>query len=116
LDDAQTSLLRCVKKGARRQRLTWQNLSERLARVRPALLLKQRREVSRQVERRLHEQVRQQLETRRSGLGALEGRLRLLGPGAGAGPRLFHHHRRGDRQGLARGTGSESRPTLEDPP
>jgi exodeoxyribonuclease VII large subunit len=80
LDDAQTSLLRCVKKGARQQRLTWQNLSERLARVRPALLLKQRREGFAQVERRLHEQVRQQVETRRSGLGALEARLRLLGP------------------------------------
>jgi exodeoxyribonuclease VII large subunit len=80
LDDAQTSLLRCVRQGARRQRLTWQNLSERLARVRPALLLKQRREVFAQVERRLHEQVRQQVETRRSGLGALEARLRLLGP------------------------------------
>ena len=26
LDDAQTSLLRCVKQGARRQRLAWQNL------------------------------------------------------------------------------------------
>ena len=66
LDDAQTSLLRCVKQGARRQRLAWQNLSERLARVRPALVLRQRREVFVQVERRLHEQVRQQLETRRT--------------------------------------------------
>ena len=45
LDDAQTSLLRCVKQGARQQRLAWQNLAERLARVRPALLLRQRREV-----------------------------------------------------------------------
>ena len=36
--------------------------------------------VSSQVERRLHEQVRQQVETRRNGLGALEDRLRLLGP------------------------------------
>ncbi|HEY5480345.1 MAG TPA: exodeoxyribonuclease VII large subunit [Verrucomicrobiae bacterium] len=80
LDDAQTSLLRCVKQGARRQRLTWQNLSERLGRVRPALVLKQRREAFGQIERRLHEQVRQQLETRRIGLGALEARLRLLGP------------------------------------
>ena len=32
------------------------------------------------MERRLHEQVRQQLEKWRNGLGALEGRLRLLGP------------------------------------
>jgi exodeoxyribonuclease VII large subunit len=80
LDDAQTSLLRCVKQGARRQRLAWQNLSERLARVRPALVLKQRREAFAQTERRLHGQIRQHLETRRAGLGALGARLRLLGP------------------------------------
>ncbi len=43
-------------------------------------LLRQRREAFAQAERRLHEQARQQLETRRTGLGALEARLRLLGP------------------------------------
>jgi exodeoxyribonuclease VII large subunit len=80
LDDAQTSLLRCVRQGARRQCLTWQNLSERLARVRPALVLKQRREAYAQAEHRLRGQMRQQLEARRTGLGALEARLRLLGP------------------------------------
>jgi exodeoxyribonuclease VII large subunit len=80
LDDAQTSLLRCVKQGARRQRLTWQNLSERLGRVRPALVLKQKSEACAQVARRLHGLMRQQLETRRAGLSALEARLRVLGP------------------------------------
>jgi exodeoxyribonuclease VII large subunit len=80
LDDAQTNLLRCVKQGARQQRLTWQNLAERLARVRPALVLKQRREGFVQVERRFREQMRQQVETRRTVFGALEARLRLLGP------------------------------------
>jgi exodeoxyribonuclease VII large subunit len=80
LDDAQTSLLRCVNQGARRQRLAWQTLWERLARVRPALLLRQRREAFVQVERRLQELARVQLEKWRNGLGALEARLRLLGP------------------------------------
>jgi exodeoxyribonuclease VII large subunit len=80
LDDAQASLLRCVKQGARRHRLAWQNLSDRLARVRPGVLLGQRREVFGQVGRRLHEQVRRQLEASRNALGSLEGRLRLLGP------------------------------------
>jgi exodeoxyribonuclease VII large subunit len=42
--------------------------------------LKQKREIYGQIERRLHEQMRQQLERRRTGLGALEARLRLLGP------------------------------------
>jgi exodeoxyribonuclease VII large subunit len=80
LDEAQTSLVRCVKQGARQQRLAWQNLSERLGRLRPTLVLKQKREVLVQVERRLHGQMRQQLETRTTWLGALEARLRLLGP------------------------------------
>ena len=80
LDEAQVSLLRCVKQGARQQRLAWQNLSERLGRLRPTLVLKQKREVLVQVERRLHGQMRQQLETRSTWLGALEARLRLLGP------------------------------------
>jgi len=80
LDDAQASLLRSAKQGTRRQRLAWQTLEDRLARVRPALLLRQRREAFVQVERRLDEKVCQQLKTRRDGLAALEARLRLLGP------------------------------------
>jgi exodeoxyribonuclease VII large subunit len=78
LDDAQASLLRCAKQGARRQRLTWQALGDRLARVRPVLVLRQKREVFDQTVRRLHEQVRQQVASRKNGFAALEGRL--LGP------------------------------------
>ena len=80
LDDAQGGLLRCARQGARQKRLAWQTLSDRLGRVRPALVLRQRREVLGQLERRLREQARRQLEGWRSGFGALEGRLRLLGP------------------------------------
>ena len=80
LDDAQAGLLRCVKQAARQQRVAWQNLADRLGRVRPVLMLQQKRETFGQVERRLHEQARHRLESWRSGLGALEGRLRLLGP------------------------------------
>jgi exodeoxyribonuclease VII large subunit len=69
-----------VKHGARQQRLAWQSLSDRLARVRPAVLLRQRREVFGQVERRLHDQVRRQMESWQNALSALEARLRLLGP------------------------------------
>ena len=46
LDEAQMGLLRCAKQGARRQRSAWQNLADRLTRVRPAALLKRRRESS----------------------------------------------------------------------
>jgi exodeoxyribonuclease VII large subunit len=80
LDDAQTSLLRCSEQGVRRQRLAWQALRDRLARVRPSVVLRQKREALVQIERRLHEQVRQQLASKKSGFAALEGRLRLLGP------------------------------------
>jgi exodeoxyribonuclease VII large subunit len=80
LDDAQAALLRCVKQGARQQRLSWQNLCDRLARVRPKLLLRQKYEAFGQLERRLHEQARLKLEARQSVLDALEARLRLLGP------------------------------------
>jgi len=80
LDEARTSLLRCVNQGARRQRVAWQTLRERLARVRPALLLRQRREVFVQVERRLQELLRVQMESWGNELDALEARLRLLGP------------------------------------
>ena len=80
LDELQTGLLRCVRQGARQQHAAWRNLTERLLRVRPAFVLKQRREAFAQIERCLHGQVPQQLETRRNGLGALEARLRLLGP------------------------------------
>jgi exodeoxyribonuclease VII large subunit len=80
LDDAQTSLLRCAKQGVRRQRLAWQALGDRLARVRPVLVVRQKREVLAQLEHRLREQVRQQVTSRKDGFAALEGRLRLLGP------------------------------------
>ncbi len=80
LDDAQSGLLRCVRQSARQQRTAWQNLSDRLGRVRPALLLKQRREVFKQAEQRLLEQAHHRLKECRNRFSALEGRLRLLGP------------------------------------
>jgi exodeoxyribonuclease VII large subunit len=80
LDDLEGSLVRCVRQTTRRQRLTWENLRDRLARVRPGVLLRQRREMFGQVEGRLHEHVRRQLEARLTRLHSLESRLRLLGP------------------------------------
>jgi exodeoxyribonuclease VII large subunit len=80
LDDLQSSLLRCVKQGARRQRDMWRNLADRLARVRPAILLNQRRELLHQETQRLHEAVQHRLEKCQSQISALADRLRLLGP------------------------------------
>jgi exodeoxyribonuclease VII large subunit len=80
LDDLQGSLARCAKQGARQNRLAWHNLTERLARVRPAFLLKQRREVFHQAESRFRKQTEHRLGELKNKLGSLEGRLRLLGP------------------------------------
>jgi exodeoxyribonuclease VII large subunit len=80
LDDLQGSLLRCAKQGVRQQQVGWRNLAERLSRVRPALLLKQRREILRQEEQRFKEQARHFVERLRNRFSALESRLRLLGP------------------------------------
>jgi exodeoxyribonuclease VII large subunit len=80
LDDLQTSLVRCAKQGARQHRAACRNLVERLSRVRPALLMKQRREVFQQAELRFREQTQHRLRELKNKLSALEGRLRLLGP------------------------------------
>jgi exodeoxyribonuclease VII large subunit len=80
LDDLESSMQRCARQAARHHQLAWQHLADRLSRVRPALLLKQRREVLRQEQQRLHEQAHHHLELRRNRLGAVAARLRLLGP------------------------------------
>jgi exodeoxyribonuclease VII large subunit len=80
LDDLQITLLRCAKAGIRQQVVCCRNLAERLARVRPAFLLKQRREVFQQAESRFREQAGHRLRELNSRLAAAQARLRLLGP------------------------------------
>jgi len=80
LDDLQTGLQRCARAGARRQRVAWRNLSERLARARPGLRLKQRRQVLVQAQQRLQEQTVHRLCQSRNRFETLAARLRLLGP------------------------------------
>jgi exodeoxyribonuclease VII large subunit len=80
LDDLGSGLSRRVRQVARQHRLAWQNLGERLLRVRPALVLGRKREAWNQIQQRLHHQAHFHVETARSRLGALEARLRLLGP------------------------------------
>ena len=76
LDDLQTGLVRCVRQGARQQRLAWRNLADRLSRVRPALLLKQRREVCQQAKQRLREQAQLRLGEWKNRLATLGARIR----------------------------------------
>ncbi|HLP76980.1 MAG TPA: exodeoxyribonuclease VII large subunit [Candidatus Paceibacterota bacterium] len=80
LDDLQASLQRCAKAGTLQQRVELRILSERLLRVRPAQLLRQRRELFEQELQRLHEQIRHQLREREARFKTMETRLRLLGP------------------------------------
>ncbi len=80
LDDLQSSLLRCLRQGARQQRMAWRNLVERLSRVRPLLLLEQRRETLRQKEQQMQSHAGQRLREWRRRVDALRDRLRLLGP------------------------------------
>ena len=80
LDDLQGGLLRCAKQGVRNQRTAWRNLRERLSRVRPRLLVKQRREVLSQLTVRLRDEARQAFKDAKKEVSSLEARLRLLGP------------------------------------
>jgi exodeoxyribonuclease VII large subunit len=80
LDDLQGGLLRCVNQGARQRRLAWRHLSDRLLRVRPAVLLKQRREVVQQARQHLRERAQLRLRETRSRLETARARLLLLGP------------------------------------
>ena len=80
LDDLQTSLSRCTAQGLRRQRRAWQTLYDRLSRLRPAFLIRQRREVLEQAKRRLREQARHHLRAALNQFETLHARLRLLGP------------------------------------
>jgi exodeoxyribonuclease VII large subunit len=80
LDDLQTNLARCLKQNLRHQRMVCRTLLERLSRVRPVVLLRQRREVFQQAQQRLREQARHRLRESKNRLQTVEARLRLLGP------------------------------------
>jgi exodeoxyribonuclease VII large subunit len=80
LDDLQAGLLRCTRQGTKERRVAWQNLATRLLRVRPAQLLRQRRESLVVNQRRLRESAHVHLRNGRNRFEATEARLRLLGP------------------------------------
>jgi exodeoxyribonuclease VII large subunit len=80
LDDWQAGLLRCARQGTKERQVAWQNLATRLLRVRPAQLLRQRREALGLNQRRLRESAHVHLRNGRNRFEATEARLRLLGP------------------------------------
>jgi exodeoxyribonuclease VII large subunit len=80
LDDSQTGLLRCVKQDVRDRAVAWRNLADRLVRVRPAQLLRQRCESLVMSRRRLRELMQVGLRDGKSRFETVAARLRLLGP------------------------------------
>jgi exodeoxyribonuclease VII large subunit len=80
LDDLQAGLLRCTRQGTKERQVAWQNLATRLLRVRPAQLLRQRRESLVLNQRRLRESAHVHLRNGRNRFEATAARLRLLGP------------------------------------
>ena len=80
LDDLQSGLFRCARQGTRDRSVAWQNLRERLSRMRPRQIVKQHREKLQQQKMRLHELARNRLQVSQNEFAALETRLRLLGP------------------------------------
>jgi len=80
LDERQASLQRSVKLGVAKQAVAWHNLADRLARVRPALLLKQRSELLRQVTQNFRDHVTYRIRELENRLASAQSRLGLLGP------------------------------------
>ncbi len=80
LDDLLMTLARCAKQGTRERQVAANNLTARVLRVRPAQLVKQRREGLRLATRQLRERGRHQLANARNLFATQDARLRLLGP------------------------------------
>ncbi len=113
LDDLQTGLLRCTRQGAKERQVTWQNLATRLLRVRPAQLLKQRRELLNATRHRLRELAQIQLRNGQNRFGATEARLRLLGPEQVLSRGYSITTDAASGKGFARSRRGQSRPAFE---
>ena len=80
LDEAAASLGRCARQQIRQYQAATKSIVERLVRVRPGQVLKERRKLLHQEELRLREQMKHQLLRLQQSVASFEARLRLLGP------------------------------------
>jgi exodeoxyribonuclease VII large subunit len=80
LDDLSADLQRQTRQGVTERLVTSRNLASRLRQVRPKQFLKQRRELLKAVQQRLHERAQVRFNHCKNSLAATEARLRLLGP------------------------------------
>jgi exodeoxyribonuclease VII large subunit len=80
LDELHTALQRCARQTYRDCNVHAFHLGQRLARVKPSIIIKQLRQTARQLARRFGDAARQRWKDHRGQLKALEGRLQLLSP------------------------------------
>lgn len=80
LDELQSSMVRSAKQGWRQHAIAWTNLQQRLQRLKPSLIITQRRQELRDWNRRLRDRVGLNLKRHRAELTSLDSRLKLLGP------------------------------------
>jgi len=80
LDDLHVGLLRVAKQRVREGQVTCRNVARRLVQARPALQVRQQRELLKQHRRSLHEAARQGWREAQHRLAAASARLGLLGP------------------------------------
>jgi exodeoxyribonuclease VII large subunit len=80
LDDLQTSLVRCARHDFIKQQTRSRHARERLSRLRPSYILKQRKDVFLQERERLRESLHHAIAQKRNRLELLTTRLRLLSP------------------------------------
>jgi exodeoxyribonuclease VII large subunit len=80
LDDFQTSLLRCAKRGWNRHRDDLTSFQQRLSRLRPSRAIPLRRELLEDIAQRLYESAEHALFVRKQRLLVARERLRLLSP------------------------------------
>lgn len=80
VDDLQESLFRATRQNWRQLAITATNLQQRLHRLKPSVLVAQKRQALRECRRRFQERLRQEVQRRRVTLATLAARLILLGP------------------------------------
>ena len=80
LDELQAALSRRVKQRWQLCKTTWVQQARRLARLKPSLVLEQRRQTILESLRRLRQRVALELQQRRNRLDQTQARLQLLGP------------------------------------
>jgi len=80
LDDLQLNMARAVHRNVGKSLVFYRTLQERLARIRPAQIVLQRKTTLRQQQQRLYEQALRRLQDAGQKLNTLKTRLRLLSP------------------------------------